>query len=115
MRHRKKGKILDRKKAARKALLKGLASSLIIHGKIKTTLVKAKETKSLAEKIIGLAKKNDLSSKRKLFSLFSEKVSRKAIKDLGEKYKDQKSGFTRITKIGFRKGDGAELAQIEYI
>ena len=115
MRHRKKGKILDRKKAPRKALLKGLASSLIIHKKIKTTLVKAKETRYLAEKIVSLVKKNDLSSKRKLFSLFPKEVSRNAIKDLGEKYKDKKSGFTRITKIGFRKGDGAEMAQIEYI
>lgn len=115
MRHRKKGRILDRKKAARKALLKNLASSLIIHGKIKTTLAKAKELRSLADKVVILARKNDLSSKRRLLSFFSKKIAKKAIEDLREKYKDRKSGFTRITKIDSRKGDSAEMAQIEYI
>lgn len=116
MRHRNKNKILDRDKASRELMLRNLASSIIIYEKVKTTEAKAKVVKSLVEKMITVAKKNDLSARRKLIETLPQKLAvKKAIEVLGERYKDRQGGYSRIIKLGARKGDGAEIVQIELV
>ncbi|MBI4653123.1 50S ribosomal protein L17 [Candidatus Kuenenbacteria bacterium] len=116
MRHRKKGKILDRKTGPRIALLKNLADSLVIHEKIKTTKAKAKVLRGVVEKLITIGKENNLTTYRKLLACLPTKISAKKILDkLGPKYKEKNGGYTRIIKLGRRKGDGAEMAQIEFV
>jgi len=116
MRHRKKGKILDRKKAPREMMLKNLASSVLIYEKVKTTEAKAKTVRSLVEKIITLAKKGDLAAIKKMITLLPQKMAvKKATEVLGARYKDRKGGYTRIIKIGARQGDGAQIVQLELV
>lgn len=116
MRHRKKNKILDRGKSQRKALLVNLAKSLFINQKIKTTSAKAKFLRPFAEKLITLGKNNNLSARRLLIKKLNDKeVAKKILEEVSPKYKERKGGYTRIIKIGFRKGDGAEMVQIEFV
>ncbi len=116
MTHRKKERKLGRKIGPRKALAKNLITSLILHNKIKTTKAKAKFIQPKVERIITIAKKKTLASKRRIHALLvSKKAEKKIISELVEKYKERKSGFTRILKIGRRKGDGAEMVQIEFV
>lgn len=116
MRHRKKGKILDRKKASRKALLRNLATSVIVYEKVKTTKAKARAVKPLVEKLVTLAKKNDLATRRKLLEiLYHKKAVNKILEVLGPRYKDRHGGYTRIINLGRRQGDGAEIVQIEFV
>jgi large subunit ribosomal protein L17 len=116
MRHQNKGKILDRKKAPREALLRGLITSIVLHEKVKTTKAKAKAVKPLVEKAITTAKKNDLTSRRQLLSiLYHKKAVDKALEVLGPKYQERAGGYTRIINLGPRKGDGAEMVYIELV
>lgn len=116
MRHRKKGKILDRKVGPRKAMLRNLAVSLFLYEKIKTTKAKAKVLKSFAEKLITKGKKNDLTARRYLLKyLYKESAVKKVLEDISPRYKDRKGGYTRILKIGRRQGDAAEIVQIELV
>jgi len=115
MRKRKKGRKLSRKRDQRKALLKTLATALLLKEKIKTTLAKAREISKFTEKFITLAKKNTLSSKRLLAKIFSQKIVKKLSNEIGPRYKDRPGGYTRIIKIGQRKSDGAKMAIIELI
>ena len=116
MRHRKKGKILDRKKEPREAMLKNLASSVLIYEKVKTTQAKAKAVKPLVEKLISAAKIGDLTARRKLIKVLPQPMAiKKAMEVLGARYKDRKGGYTRIIKLGKRQGDGADIVQIELV
>jgi large subunit ribosomal protein L17 len=116
MRHRNKGKILDRKKEPREMMLRNMISSLLIYERIETTLAKAKVLRPLAEKAITTAKKGDLASRRKLISLLPQKMAvKKAMEVVGAKYKDRNGGYTRIIKAGTRQGDGASMAYIELV
>jgi large subunit ribosomal protein L17 len=116
MRHQKKGKTLSRDSAGRKALAKSLAGGLVLHAKIKTTKAKAQILKSHFEKLITKAKKGDLAARRYLKRyLPTEKEVKKMVEEIGPKYKDRNGGYTRIVKIGPRKGDGAEMVQIELV
>jgi large subunit ribosomal protein L17 len=116
MRHRKKGKTLDRKKAPREAMFRNLAASLIIYEKVKTTEAKAKAIRPIVEKLITTGKENSLAARRKLLSyLYVENAVKKVLEVLGPRYKERKGGYTRIVKIGPRKGDGARIAQIELV
>jgi large subunit ribosomal protein L17 len=116
MKHRKKGKILDRKIAARKALLKSLATNLVLYEKIKTTTGKAKALRPLIEKLITKGKKNDLNARRELLRyLYKKNAIKKVLEELSPRYKDRKGGYTRIIKLGRRQGDCAEIAQIEFV
>jgi large subunit ribosomal protein L17 len=116
MRHQKKGKILDRKKASRQALLKNLAASLIMHEKIRTTQAKAKALRPVVEKMISIGRNNTLSNRRRLLAdLPLKSAVKKILEKIGPKYKDRKGGYCRIIKLGKRKGDGAEMAQIELV
>jgi large subunit ribosomal protein L17 len=115
MRHRSKIKILDRKKASREMMLRNLASSIIIHEKVKTTQAKAKVVRSLVEKMITTAKAGDLTARRKLIQVLPQKKAIEKALELGKKYKDREGGYTRIIKIGTRQGDGADVVQLELV
>lgn len=116
MRHRKKGKTLDRKTGARGMLLRNLASSLLIYEKIQTTQAKAKALRPFVEKLITVARVGDLEARRRLIQVLPQKMAiKKAMEVLGERYKTRPGGYTRITKLGNRQGDGADVAQIELV
>ena len=115
MRKRKKGRKLGRKRDQRRVLIKALASALILHEKMKTTEGKAKEVSRFAEKFITVAKKGDLSSRRKLSQFFTPKIVKKMITDIGPRYRIRQGGYTRIIKLGQRKTDGARMSIIELV
>lgn len=115
MRKRKRGRKLSREKDQRKALIKSLASSLILKEKIKTTEAKAKELSFFIEKKITRAKLNNLQSRRLLSKLFSREIFEKLITKIASRYKERKGGYTRIIKLGPRPSDGAKMAIIELI
>ncbi|MBU1132585.1 50S ribosomal protein L17 [Patescibacteria group bacterium] len=117
MRHQKTNVKLGRKAGPRKALLRGLATSFVISGKIKTTVAKAKAVRPIVEKYITVSKKNDLASRRRLLRYFyEEKAVNKLLSELGPKYIDRKGGYTRIIKLSNkRRGDNAPLALIELV
>ena len=116
MRHRIKNKILGREKEPREMMLRNLAASILMYEKVKTTEAKAKAVKSLVERLITSAKKNDLNSRRKLISVLPQKMAiKKAMEVLGKRYEGRDGGYTRIVKLGARQGDGAKMAQIELV
>lgn len=107
---------LGRTTAHRTAMLRALVTFLFENGKIETTVTRAKEVSSLAEKFITIAKKNDLHSKRQVMAFVTnESVAKKLFDEIAPKYADVNGGYTRITKIGPRRGDAAEMAIIELI
>lgn len=116
MRHRKKKKIFDRKKESRQALFRSLATSLVLYEKIKISEARAKALKSVIEKQITTAKKGDLTARRQLKKyLYTDGAVKKMIEEIGPRYKDRQGGYTRIIKLGTRKGDGAEMVQLELV
>ncbi len=109
---RKLGRATD----ARMAMLRALVTYLLENGKIETTVTRAKEVSSLAEKMITIAKKETLANKRNVMAFITkEDVASKLFKEIAPKYADRNGGYTRITKIGPRRGDAAEMAIIELI
>ncbi len=107
---------LGRTSDHRKAMLRAMVTFLMENGKIETTVTRAKEVRSMAEKMITVAKKGDLHSKRQVYSYITkETVAKKVIDELGPKYKDVNGGYTRIIKTGPRRGDAAEMAIIELV
>ncbi len=115
MRHLKKIKKLDRARGPRKALIKNLASSLVLYKKIKTTKAKAKALAPQIEKIITQAKKNNIAAYRNIGRILTVEAEKKLFKEIIPVYKDRHGGYTRITKNGRRLGDGAEMAIIELL
>ena len=116
MRHSISGRKLNRTSSHRKALFKNLSNSLIINEQIKTTLPKAKDLRSIVEKIITLGKNDNLHSKRKVFSLLrSNKSVNKVFNILSRRYIKRNGGYTRVLKAGFRYGDSAPMAIIEFV
>lgn len=114
MRHRKKGRSLSRKPQHRKATLRNMATSLFRHERIRTTQAKAKELRPFAEKLITLARDDDVHSRRRVRRHIADReVLGKLFDDIGPRYAGQDGGYTRVLKLGARKGDGAELALIE--
>ena len=112
----KRGRTFGRNSSRRKALFQALAISLIEHEGIKTTLPKAKELRSFIEPLITLAKDDSVSNRRLAFSKIRNKAAvGKLFSDLGPRFKDRPGGYSRIIKIGFRKGDAAPIAFIELI
>ncbi|MCL2018655.1 MAG: 50S ribosomal protein L17 [Oscillospiraceae bacterium] len=107
---------LGRKSAHRKAMLRAMVTFLLENGKIETTVTRAKEVRSEAEKVITLGKKADLHSKRQVFSYITkEAVSKKLFDEISPKYAEREGGYTRIVKIGPRRGDAAEMAILELV
>jgi large subunit ribosomal protein L17 len=116
MRHRRVGKTLDRKTAPRRALLRNLATSLILHEHMNTTLAKAKAVKPLVEKMITKGKVKSLTARRELMkTILTEAAVVKILEELGPRYATRPGGYTRIVKLTTRKGDGAEMAQIQLV
>lgn len=116
MRHRIKLKKINRTSAHRKAMFANMASSLIEHEQIKTTLVKAKALRPYVEKLVTKAKVGNLSARRKIISLIkSDDMASKLIGVLAERYKKRPGGYTRIVKAGYRYGDRAPIAYIEFV
>ena len=107
---------LGRASDHRKAMLRAMVTYLLENGKIETTLARAKEVRSMAEKMITLGKRDDLHAKRQVFSFIpKENVAKKVIDEIGPKYTDRDGGYTRIVKTGVRRGDAAEMAIIELV
>jgi large subunit ribosomal protein L17 len=115
MKKLKSGRKFGREKDQRKALKKSLATSLFLHGKIKTTEAKAKEISIFSEKMITKAKSQSVASRRALAKYFSDRMVKKISDQIAPKYKDRKGGYTRIIKLGPRKSDGAKMAIIELV
>ncbi|HKK92082.1 MAG TPA: 50S ribosomal protein L17 [Longimicrobiales bacterium] len=116
MRHRKNGRKLNRTPAHRRAMLRNMATSLFLHERIETTTAKAKELRPYAERLITLAKRGDLHARRLAASKVRDRdVVGKLFDELGPRYSDRPGGYTRILKLGARKGDAAEMALIELV
>ncbi len=116
MRHKMGYKKLNRTSEHRKALIKNMLNSLIKYEQITTTLPKAKVLKPQADKIITLGKKNTLSNTKTLISKLQDiKSTNKVKKTLSKRYENRKGGYTRIIKAGFRYGDNAPMAVIEFV
>ena len=116
MKHRIKGRKLNRTSTHRKALFANMASSLIKHEQIKTTLPKAKELKPIVEKLITLGKKGELHHRRQAMAQLTDKVqAAKLFDSLAERYKERHGGYVRVLKAGFRYGDNAPMAIIELV
>ena len=116
MRHKVGGRKLSGYSAHRKALYRNLVTDLLNHEKITTTEAKAKEVQGMAEKMITLAKHGGLNARRQALSfILDEKVSEKVFNELAPRYAERPGGYTRITKLAHRLGDGAPMAQIELI
>ena len=107
---------LGRPTDQRRAMLRAMVTYLLENGKIETTVFRAKEVRPLAEKMITLGKKGDLSAKRRAFAFITkEAVVKKTFDEIAPKYASRQGGYTRITRIGPRRGDGAEMAIIELV
>jgi len=115
MNKQKKGRKFNRKTDQRRALLKTLATSLILKGKIKTTEAKAKELSPFIEKRITKAKNGGVATMRYLRTYFSEKTAKKLMEEITPKYKERQGGYTRIVRMGQRKSDSAKMAIIELL
>lgn len=114
--HRRRVKTFSRKSGPRKALLRGLQISLVEHGRISTTVDRAKEVRRHIEKAITLGKKGDLATRRLLLSRLPNKAAVETIvTDLSVRFKTRPGGYTRIIKIGRRPGDTAEMAFLEFV
>lgn len=116
MRHKIGGRKLGRTTSHRNALFKNLANSLITNEQIVSTLPKAKELRSYVDKLITLGKKDDLANRRRAFALLRDNdVVSKLFSTLKIRYKDRNGGYTRVLKMGFRKGDNAAIAVVELV
>lgn len=116
MRHNRKGKTLDRSNGPRRALLRNLATSLVLYENMNTTLAKAKAVRPLVEKLITTGRTKTLTSRRSLARVLTiESAVNKVLEELGPRYATRPGGYTRIIKLGRREGDGAEIAQIQLI
>jgi large subunit ribosomal protein L17 len=116
MRHRNTNKILDRKKAPREALIRSLATNLVLYEKIKTTEAKAKVVKPVVERIITKGKAGNLHARRELIKyLYVSNAVKKVLEELSPRYKDRKGGYLRIIKLTPRLGDAAKMVQIEFV
>ncbi len=111
-----KNRKLGRTSDQRKAMLRAMVTYLLENGQIKTTVTRAKEVAPVAEKMITLAKKNDLAAYRQALGFITkEDVAKKVFQELGPKYAERNGGYTRIVRIGPRRGDAAEMAIIQLV
>lgn len=117
MRHQQSGRKLNRTPAHRKMLLRNLVTALFEHERIQTTAIKAKEMRSLAERLITFAKRGDLHARRQAARKINDpQVLRKLFDEIGPRYSERPGGYTRLLRLsGLRKGDGAELAILELV
>ena len=111
-----KNRKLGRTSDQRRAMLRAMVTYLLENGQIKATITRAKEVAPVAEKMITLAKKNDLASYRQALGFITkEDVAKKLFQELGPKYAERNGGYTRVVRIGPRRGDAAEMAIIQLV
>ena len=116
MRHRKSGRQLNRNSSHRQAMFRNMASSLVKHGMIKTTVAKAKELRRVVEPLITLAKTDSVANRRLAFARTQDKeVVGILFNELGDRYQERPGGYTRILKCGYRTGDKAPMAYVELV
>ena len=116
MRHRKKGRQLSRTRSHRKATLRNLATSLFRHERIETTTAKAKELRPFAERLITLARRGDVHARRLAATKIQDReVLGKLFDEIAPRYLERPGGYTRVLKLGIRKGDAAEMSLIELV
>ena len=116
MRHRQSGRQLNRNSSHRQAMFRNMASSLVKHGLIRTTVAKAKELRMVVEPLITLAKTDSVANRRLAFARTQDKeVVGILFNELGARYQERPGGYTRILKCGFRTGDKAPMAYIELV
>ena len=116
MRHRKKGRKLQRTASHRRAMLRNLATSLFRHERIETTTAKAKELRPYAERLITRARRGDLHARRLVARKIQDReVLGKLFDEISSRYAERPGGYTRILKLGNRKGDAAEISLIELV
>lgn len=116
MRHRQSGRQLNRNSSHRQAMFRNMASSLVKHGVIKTTVAKAKELRRVLEPLITLAKTDSVANRRLAFARTQDKeVVGILFNELGARYQERPGGYTRILKCGFRTGDKAPMAYVELV
>src|SRR5262245_59227375 len=116
MRHRNAHRKLSRNTSHRRAMLRNMVTDLLDHGRLMTTLPKAKEVRPLAEKMITLGKRDSLHARRLVQSyVMKETIAKKVFDTIAPKFADRNGGYSRIIKLGNRKGDGADLAIIELL
>jgi large subunit ribosomal protein L17 len=116
MRHRQAGRKLGRTMAHREMMMRNLVTSLILYEKIITTAAKAKDLRSVADKMVTLAKRGDLHARRQAAEVLTdEKALKKLFESIGSRFQERSGGYTRITKLDYRMGDGAPLAAIEFL
>jgi len=116
MRHGKAGRKLNRTASHRKAMFANMVASLILHEQIVTTLPKAKDLRPIMEKMITLGKRGDLHARRQAISkVRDESVIKKLFDTLAPRYADRQGGYCRVLKAGFRRGDNAPMAVIEFV
>lgn len=116
MRHRKSGRQLSRNSSHRKAMLRSLTVSLVEHELIKTTLIKAKELRMVAEPLITLSKNDSVANRRLAFDRLRDKAAvGKLFNNLGPRYSERPGGYIRILKCGVRPGDNAPMAYVELV
>ena len=116
MRHGKSGKKLSRSVSHRRALLRNMASSIILHERAETTLIKAKTLRPLIEKLITMARTDTLHTRRQAYSYLMDKSAvHKLFVDVAPRFKERNGGYTRVVRTGFRHGDAAQMAVIEFV
>ncbi len=116
MRHRNSGRKLNRTSSHRKAMFANMATALIKHEQITTTLPKAKDLRPIVEKLVTLGKRGGLHARRQVLRIVrDEKIADKLFTTLAERYADRSGGYTRVLKAGYRYGDSAPLAIIEFV
>ncbi len=116
MRHRNKTKKLGRTKAHRKVTLRNLATAILEHHQIKTTLAKSKAARSYVEKLITTGKKDSLAARRQAFKLLqNHRLVKKLFDEIAPTFSERSGGYTRVIKLGRRRGDGAELAILQLV
>ena len=116
MRHRRSGRKLGRDASHRKALYANLASALIEHGRIKTTVAKAKEVRPIAEQMITLGRRGDIAARRQALKyLRSQEIVHKLFSEVAPRFADRPGGYSRIVRLGPRLGDAAEMVYLELV
>jgi len=116
MRHGKSGFKLGRKPAHRKAMVRNLATSLVEHGRIETTVTRAKALRMFVEPLVTLGKKGDVAARRRAMQKLPNKaVVHKLFDEIAPKFSERPGGYTRIIKTGYRQGDQAPMAIIEFV
>ena len=116
MRHRKKGRTLSRTASHRSAVMRNLSTSLFRHGRIETTTAKTNELRPYAERLISLAKRGDLHARRQAARKIADReILGRLFDELGPRYAERPGGYTRVLKVGRRRGDAAEMSLIELV